>query len=84
MDIPLSRPSLGRSERQRLVKALKSGWLTQAGSEVRQMEESLEAKYLSIENDNFKVTTTSNGTTALHLALLAAGVGPHGKIDGEM
>lgn len=78
--IPLSRPLLGRPERKKLVKALKSGWLTQAGPDVKAMELNLATQYIRDNQDNLFVTTTSNGTTALHLALLALDIGPQCEV----
>ena len=72
--IPLSEPYLGYSDRARVSKAIRSGWLTQAGKEVKIMEESLVNFYGFKTTSKYSVTSTSNGTTALHLALLAINV----------
>ena len=78
--IPLSQPWLTDAERIRVDSALRSGWLTQNGPDVKQMETDLQnllngnSDLLAFEK-NYELTTTSNGTTALHLALLALGVG---------
>jgi perosamine synthetase len=73
--IPLSEPYLGKADRARVSKALRSGWLTQAGKEVRIMENILAEFYGLTESSEHSVTATSNGTTALHLALLSLDVG---------
>jgi perosamine synthetase len=71
--ISLSEPWLTNVESQHLLDAIETGWLTQSGNAVRVMEKTLlncGSKSRSID----RVTTCSNGTTALHLALLALGV----------
>jgi perosamine synthetase len=70
-EFPLSQPWLTSDETRRVAKAIESGWLTQAGSEVKEMEAQLSNLTSS---SNLIATSTSNGTTALHLALIAAGV----------
>lgn len=71
--ISLSEPWLTELETAKVLNAIQSGWLTQSGHAVIEMEnllKSLVNKDARIEN----ATTCSNGTTALHLALLAIGV----------
>ena len=53
--------------------AVSSGWLTQAGKYVSDMENAI-AKHILSKNSDRDVTTTSNGTTALHLVLMSIGV----------
>ena len=73
--IPLSKPQVSLSDSFNLFRASRTGWLTQSGPEVSRMESSIK-NYLTINGDpDIDMTTTSNGTTALHLALLALGVG---------
>jgi perosamine synthetase len=73
--IPLNRPSLDDREHDRVRDAIKSGWLTQNGSEVTQMEDSLQNYFRErTSQHDFVCKVVSNGTTALHLALIAAGV----------
>lgn len=67
--IPYGRQSIDNNDIKTVVKVLRSDWLTQ-GPAVRQFEESL-AKYC---NAKYAVAV-SNGTAALHLAYLAAGLG---------
>jgi perosamine synthetase len=71
MSIPLSEPYLGRREVKEVKRAVKSGWLTQQGSQVRILEQNLQEYFKPRINSDFQVTSTSNGTTALHLALLS-------------
>ncbi|MBI2676549.1 MAG: UDP-4-amino-4,6-dideoxy-N-acetyl-beta-L-altrosamine transaminase [Candidatus Yanofskybacteria bacterium] len=66
--IPYGRQVIDESDIKAVVKVLRSDWLTQ-GPAVRQFEESL-AKYCNAEY----AVAVSNGTAALHLAYLAAGL----------
>ena len=66
--IPVGRPVLGREEEKAVIEVLRSGMLAQ-GVKVEQLEKDFAKKV----GTKFAVAT-SNGTTALHLALLAAGI----------
>ena len=72
--IPITRPSVGQEEADAAAEAVLSGWLSQ-GPRVQQFEE-LVATYVGAR---FGIAT-SNCTTALHLALIAAGVGPGDEV----
>jgi perosamine synthetase len=72
--IPVSQPSLTDLERALLVSAFDSGQLTY-GPTCREFERRL-ATRLGVRH----ALVTSSGTTALHLALLAAGVGPGDEV----
>ena len=74
MRIPLSEPYLNWREVREVKKAVKSGWLTQQGSQVRALEKNLQDYFKPRIHHDFEVTSTSNGTTALHLALLSLDV----------
>lgn len=67
--IALSVPKLGEAEWQALREPLESGWLTQGPCVAR-----FETAFAERHAVSHAVATTS-GTTALHLALAAAGVG---------
>jgi perosamine synthetase len=67
--IPITRPRIGPEEAQAAGEAIISGWLSQ-GPRVQQFEEAV-ALYVGAPH----AVATSNCTTALHLALIAAGIG---------
>ncbi|MGD9935174.1 MAG: DegT/DnrJ/EryC1/StrS family aminotransferase, partial [Dehalococcoidia bacterium] len=72
--IPITRPSLGEEEARAAGEAILSGWLSQ-GPRVQEFEEAV-AWYTGARH----AVATSNCTTALHLALLAAGIGPGDEV----
>lgn len=67
--IPLARPSLGEEEVQAVAKVIHSRWVTQ-GPWVTEFERRF-AAYIEAPH----AVAVTSATTALHLALLAAGVG---------
>jgi perosamine synthetase len=67
--IPIARPLIGEEEKQAVIDVLESGQLAQ-GAVVEQFEEAF-AAFCGVRH----AIATSNGTTALHLALLAHGIG---------
>jgi len=73
--IPISSPSLTARERDYLVEAFDSGWISSRGAFVERAEELLRTVTAA---EHAAVVT--NGTVALHLALLAAGVGPGDEV----
>ena len=67
--IPIARPTMGTEERDLVWSALESGSLAQ-GARVRELEERF-AAFIGVRH----AVATSSGTTALHLSLLANGIG---------
>ena len=67
--IPVSRPSLGEAELASVKTVFESGWLG-LGAQVFEFEQGLQ-KFLGAKH----VVCTNTGTTALHLALDALGIG---------
>ncbi len=69
--IYLSPPHMSPRERELLLAAFESNWIAPLGPQVDAFEAEFAAK-LGVAH----AVTLSSGTAALHLALLAAGVGP--------
>ncbi|MBN9616605.1 MAG: aminotransferase DegT [Acidobacteriales bacterium 59-55] len=72
--IPVARPYIGVEEEQAVVDVLRSGWVTQ-GPRVAEFE----ARFSEYIGCDYSVAVSSC-TTALHLALLAVGVGPGDEV----
>ena len=72
--VPIAQPVLGREEREALDRVLSTGLLTQ-GAEVA----AFEAEFAETVSGRECVAVAS-GTSALHLALVAAGVGPGDEV----
>lgn len=72
--IPAAKPIIGKEERRAVRRVMKSGMLAQ-GPEVA----SFENEFSQLIGSSHCVAVNS-GTSALHLALLAAGIGPGDEI----
>ena len=68
--IPVYRPSLAGNEKKYVNECLDSTWISSKGKFVNEFEESF-AQYIGIKH----ATSVSNGTVAIHLALVALGIG---------
>jgi len=66
---PVSQPSIGEKELAYVCDAVKSGWVSSIGRYIEQFE-SMFAGFCGTEY----ALALSNGTTALHLALLSLGI----------
>ncbi len=73
--IPLSEPYLGGREWDYLKECLDTGWVSSAGRFVDDFEARM-AGEIGAEH----AVSTVNGTAALHIALLAAGIGPDDEV----
>ncbi|MBN1972128.1 MAG: DegT/DnrJ/EryC1/StrS family aminotransferase [Sedimentisphaerales bacterium] len=69
MTIPVSQPSIGPKEIEYMNDAIKSTWVSSIGPYITKFEENF-ARYCGAKYG----LTTSNGTTALHLALMSLGI----------
>ena len=67
---PVSQPSITQKEISYVTRAIESGWVSSLGSFIDEFEESF-ARYCGVRF----AATTCNGTTALHLAVEALGIG---------
>ena len=72
--IQLSKPFIGPEEKAEVLAVLDSGYIVQ-GPRTQKLEE-LFAEACGVSH----AVATSNGTTALHLALLAHGIGPGDEV----
>jgi len=72
--IPVSKPYIGEAEKQAVMEVLDSGMLAQ-GPRTAKFEERF-AQLCGVKH----AIATSSGTTALHLALLAHGIGPGDEV----
>jgi dTDP-4-amino-4,6-dideoxygalactose transaminase len=68
--VPFHRPSIGEDEIRAVVETLRSGWIT-TGPRVKELEERF-AAYVGARH----AVAVNSGTAAIHLALVAAGLGP--------
>ncbi|EOW9224019.1 DegT/DnrJ/EryC1/StrS family aminotransferase [Vibrio cholerae] len=67
--IPIYQPTIGAEEKENVMKCLDSTWISSKGEFIEKFENEFSRKFkLSYS------TTVTNGTVALHLALLALGI----------
>ncbi|MGI8584341.1 MAG: DegT/DnrJ/EryC1/StrS family aminotransferase [Chitinophagaceae bacterium] len=68
--IPIYQPSLSGNEKLYVNECLDSTWISSKGKFINQFEEAF-SKFIGIKH----AASVSNGTVALHLALVALGIG---------
>lgn len=73
--IPVAEPSLTEREIETALECLRSGWISSKGKFVEQFERDF-ATFCQTKYG----LATSNGTTALHLALIGLGIGPGDEV----
>jgi perosamine synthetase len=73
--IPLAKPVLDGNELEYVTDCILTGWVSSQGKYVLQFEEKF-GGYLGCKN----TLAVSNGTVALHLALVTLGVGPGDEV----
>ena len=67
---PIAEPEISEEELKNVVEAVKNGWVSSKGKFIEEFEGSF-AKYVGVKYG----VATSNGTAALHLALVALNIG---------
>ena len=72
--IPIARPLIGEAEKEAVMAVMDSGMMAQ-GPRVAEFEKAF-AQFCGAKHG----VATSNGTTSLHLSLLAAGVTPGDEV----
>ena len=73
--IPIMEPWLDQQEIDLVMDCLKTGWISSQGKYIAEFEKA----FSGFCGSRFGVAT-SNGTTALHLALLTLGIGPGDEV----
>lgn len=73
--IPVAEPALVGNEKKYVLDCLESTWISSNGKYIQQFEEAF-AKFCGVKC----ALSCCNGTVALHLALLALGVGPGDEV----
>ena len=68
--IPVCEPTLKGNELKYVTEAVKSGWISSAGKFIKEFEDKL-SQYCQTRHG----ISCSNGTTAIHLAIEALGIG---------
>lgn len=73
--IPVAEPALVGREREYVLDCLESSWISSTGRYIDLFEQAF-ARYVGVRH----ALTCTNGTAALHLALLALGVSPGDEV----
>jgi len=73
--IPLVKPVFDGNELEYVTDCIKTGWISSQGQYVARFEEKF-GEYIESEN----TLAVSNGTVALHLALVTLGIGPGDEV----
>ena len=73
--IPVYKPSLEGNEKKYVLECIESSWISSKGHFVSDFEEKFAAR-IGVEH----AASVCNGTVALHLAMLALGVGPGDEV----
>lgn len=73
--IPVYQPSLSGNEKEYVNDCLDSSWISSKGSYIKRFEDAFAERTMTRY-----ATAVSNGTVALHLALVALGIGPGDEV----
>ncbi|MBI4407195.1 MAG: DegT/DnrJ/EryC1/StrS family aminotransferase [Candidatus Kerfeldbacteria bacterium] len=75
MNVPVNSPFISVEAKRNVAEAMDTGWISSAGKFVEEFERDF-ASYLGMKHG----ITVSNGTAALHVALLAVDIGPDDEV----
>jgi perosamine synthetase len=73
--IPVAEPAIGEEELANVLEAVRSGWISSLGAFIGKFER----EFAAYCGARYGIAVT-NGTAALHLALVAVGVGPGDEV----
>lgn len=73
--IPLAYPLFNGNEKKYVIDCIESSWISSTGKYIHQFEE----KFAEFCGTQYGITC-ANGTVALHLSLLAYGIGPNDEV----
>ena len=73
--LPVAEPDLSKVEEKMILEAYRSGWVSSIGSFIERFEKDF-ASFIGVSHG----VAVSNGTSALHLALKVAGIGPGDEV----
>jgi len=73
--IPVAEPEIGEEELKKIMEAVKSGWVSSKGPFIKEFESRFSG-YIGMKYG----IATSSGTAALHLALIALGIGKGDRV----
>ena len=73
--IPIAKPTLLNMELQYVIDCIETNWISSQGKYIKMFEDSF-AEYIGSKH----AIAVSNGTTALHLALVTYGIGPDDEV----
>jgi len=73
--IPVAEPDLSELEERYVTEAVRSGWVSSIGAFLERFEKDF-AKFCETEH----CVALSNGTVAIHLALVSRGIGPGDEV----
>lgn len=73
--IPVNQPLIAKNALKYVTDCIKTGWVSSAGSYITKFEKEF-ARFIGVKH----AITTTNGTTALHLALATLNIGPGDEV----